>query len=197
MHFREERNKGFGICRVQTMRGVKGGCLRTAALALLPLFLCPPAAWSEPSREARDVLNQAVTEFRLGLTNKAAFHLNVAQGLDQTGLENNADYHRLRGFMAMYQGDREGAAQSFTKSLRLRDDAFLSYILGVRGLSLSVSTVAGFAFEQAALKSDTSPAPQSTDHDKGFGSDGTLLNILPIRCYTDVASKPAPGKPGL
>ncbi len=125
-------------------------------------------------KEAAEYLNEAVADYQNGRDDKAFFHLAIAGDVDRAFIMASADAYRLRAFLYLSAGRRSEAMAELVKSLKIRPDAFLFYLLGSYNLGLRSFEQARNAFQSAAQ-----------NHPPGVSAGRTLREIVPFACPGD------------
>ena len=130
---------------------------------LIPLLLAGGAAQAAPQsgkkgkegalthkEEAKSSLSKAIHAYRLGFHKRAWIYLNHAARLAPGYSAARPEAHKLRALLLLAAGKKGEAAHFLVKSVALRPDPFLFYLLGSFNTSLRSTRQARNSYRRAA-----------------------------------------------
>ncbi len=171
----EEEGRNPPQCPVWPKRmGALSTTFLASALALTALVDVGAQA---DTRQAATYLQSAVDSYRRGHFQQSFFFLRAARKHDPPALARSASAHRLEAFLLLADGHRAQAAAAMVRSVALKPDPVLFYLLGEHNLSLRSLRQARNAYRDAVTQHDRL-------YERGSGApEGTpLFAALPFAC---------------
>ncbi len=119
-------------------------------------------------RLARAALSSGIAVYRQGFHKRSRFYLTIAEKHDRAWLDGRAEAHKLRALLYLSEDRPELAADSLVRSVRLKADPFLFYLLGNYNLRMRSYKQARASYRAAVLR-----ARNLADKTGGKAGDGT------------------------
>lgn len=134
--------------------------------------------------QARRYLLQGIEAYKSGSLQHSEFYLRAAQRLDPAQLNRSAEAFKLEAFLKMAVDDRAGAAQAMVRSLKIRPDPFLAFLLGDFNLGLRSLRQARNAYK-LAVESHGAQFRRG----QGQRTESLLWRHLPFACPSKEETK--------